>query len=153
MDRSLNGIISYLTRKHGGNLHDQGIVTITSSSVWSRYVYGERTYFAQNVADLRSDSFLCSDHEPGQCRPTHYPMRPCYMRTWVLETSLDGEEWTEVDRQADRNLDPFDIENASFACSKPSEGRFVRLTPTRPTTTGTHILVLRVFEFFGTLFE
>jgi hypothetical protein len=28
--RSLDGIISYLTRKHGGNVHDKGIVTITS---------------------------------------------------------------------------------------------------------------------------
>jgi predicted nucleic acid-binding Zn-ribbon protein len=30
---SLNGIISYLTRKHGGNVHTNGIVTITSKSV------------------------------------------------------------------------------------------------------------------------
>jgi hypothetical protein len=31
--RSLEGIISYLTRKHGGNVHDKGIVTLTSKSV------------------------------------------------------------------------------------------------------------------------
>jgi hypothetical protein len=33
--KSLEGIISYLTRKHGGNVHDKGIVTITSKSVAS----------------------------------------------------------------------------------------------------------------------
>jgi hypothetical protein len=31
--KSVEGIISYLTRKHGGNVHDKGIVTITSKSV------------------------------------------------------------------------------------------------------------------------
>jgi hypothetical protein len=31
--RSLEGIISFLTKKHGGNVHEKGIVTITSKSV------------------------------------------------------------------------------------------------------------------------
>jgi hypothetical protein len=31
---SLDGIIFYLTRKHGGNVHENGIVTITSKSVY-----------------------------------------------------------------------------------------------------------------------
>jgi hypothetical protein len=33
--KSLDGMISYLTRKHGGNVHDKGIVRITSKSVAS----------------------------------------------------------------------------------------------------------------------
>jgi hypothetical protein len=31
--KSVDGIISYLTRKHGGNVHGKGIATITSKSV------------------------------------------------------------------------------------------------------------------------
>jgi hypothetical protein len=31
--KPFDGTISYLTRKHGGNVHDKGIVTITSKSV------------------------------------------------------------------------------------------------------------------------
>jgi hypothetical protein len=31
---SLEGIISYLTKKHGGNVHEKGIVTIASKSVY-----------------------------------------------------------------------------------------------------------------------
>jgi hypothetical protein len=49
---SLDGIISYLTRKHGGNGRDNGIVTVTSKSVHSGAV--------RNLTDLSSDSSFCS---------------------------------------------------------------------------------------------
>jgi hypothetical protein len=29
----LDGILSYFTRKHGGNVHDRGIVTVTSNNL------------------------------------------------------------------------------------------------------------------------
>jgi hypothetical protein len=57
-----NGVISYLTRKHGGNVHDKGIVTITSKSV-----KGDNPWFdAENVADLTDDSQFRSKNDPGQ---------------------------------------------------------------------------------------
>jgi hypothetical protein len=57
--KSLDDLISYLTQKHGGNVHDRGIVTITSKSVAS---YSR----VQNVADLTSNSYFHSINEPGQ---------------------------------------------------------------------------------------
>jgi hypothetical protein len=55
---SLDGIISHRTRRHGGNVHDKGIVTITSKSFLVRAM--------RNVADLTSDSRFGSGSEPGQ---------------------------------------------------------------------------------------
>jgi hypothetical protein len=34
-ESSLDGIICHLTREHGGNVHDRGIVDISSSSIFS----------------------------------------------------------------------------------------------------------------------
>jgi hypothetical protein len=60
--KSLDGIISYLTRKHGGNVHGKGIVAITSKSV-----FNDDSWCAlRNVADLISDSVFRSKCEPGQ---------------------------------------------------------------------------------------
>jgi hypothetical protein len=53
---SLDGIISHLTKKHGGNVLEKGIVRITAKSVWS----AEPTDRPTNVADLTSYPFLSS---------------------------------------------------------------------------------------------
>jgi hypothetical protein len=101
---SLEGIISYLTKKHGGNVHEKGIVTITSKSVNPRYP-------PTNVADLTSDRWFNSKKEPDQwvrwdfremrvC-PTHYTITAPWLKSWVVEGSLDGESWTENLRHGD----------------------------------------------------
>jgi hypothetical protein len=54
----LQVIISNLTRRHGGNVHDKGIVIITSK--WA----GDGA--KRNAADLTSLSFFNSKNEPGQ---------------------------------------------------------------------------------------
>jgi hypothetical protein len=46
-DKPLTGIVSYLSRKHGGNIHEKGIVTLTSSSV----VDNHPGYSPKNLAD------------------------------------------------------------------------------------------------------
>jgi hypothetical protein len=87
----------YLTKKHRGNVHEKGIVAITSKSLFE----GDPSNAAQNVADLKSDSEFYSEEEvPGQwicwdfgrmriC-PTHYTI-PCeHLKSWVVECSVDG---------------------------------------------------------------
>jgi hypothetical protein len=103
--RSVDGIISYLTRKHGGNVHDKGIVTITSKSVYSRKL----RQALRNVADLTSDWEFWSKNEPGQwicwdfhemrVRPTHYTISTWLSKLSLVESSLDRETWTEMNRK------------------------------------------------------
>jgi hypothetical protein len=151
------GIISYLTQKHGGNVHDKGIVTITSKSVWSDYDA------VRNAADLDSNSRFKSKDEPGEwicwdfhemrIRLTHYTIESSRLKSWVIESSLDGEAWTEIDRRttnvdlrASPNRESFDFLNSG-------ECRFIRLTQTGRNHIGDDNLEIRALEFFGTLLE
>jgi hypothetical protein len=161
---SVDGIISYLTPTHGGNVHDKGIVTITSKSFYS----DDSQSALRNVADLTSDSYFTSRHEPGQwicwdfhetrVRPTHYTIKSLNLKSWVIESSLDGRSWTEIDRQMDnydfRRNTPFaPVKSASFAVSNSTECCFIRLTQTGKNHAGSDFLSIRVFEVFGTLIE
>jgi hypothetical protein len=152
--KSLKGIISYLTRKHGGNVHDKGIVTITSKSVRN----DQSWCAARNVADLTSDSSFLSKNEPGQwicwdfhemrVRPTHYTIKSWFLKSLVVDRSLDGEAWTEIDRQT--NNEDFNSDwwvTASFAVAKSAECRFIRLTQTGKSHWPAADLRIRAFAF------
>jgi hypothetical protein len=156
--RSVDGIISYLTRKHGGNVHDKGIVTITSLSVY----HDDPEYAVRNVADLESGSNFCSKRQPGQwicwdfrklrVRPTHYTVKSPSLRSWVVESSVDGDAWTEIDRKMD-NQDFKNGGTASFAVSNSAECRFIRLTQTGRNGYENDHLDMTAFEIFGALRE
>jgi hypothetical protein len=158
---SLDGILSYLTKKHGGHVHERGLVTLTSKSCLSN----ASQYRAKNAADFTCpDWYFKSKDEPGQwiswdfremrIRPTHYTMMATSPKSWVVEGSLDGTHWTEIDRQTDnKDFEKF-REMASFPISRPVECRFIRLSQTGKNHQGKDCLGnLHVVEFFGTLSE
>jgi hypothetical protein len=157
--KSADGIILYLTRKHRGNVQVTGIVTITSKSVCQ----DEPRYAVQNVAALISPWYFMSKDEPGRwvcwdfhemrVRPTHYTIKSYRLKSWVVESWLDGEAWTEIDRKTDIVGFKYDWGPASFAVSKPAECRFIRLTQTGKRHNGDDYLSIVAFEFFGTLLE
>jgi hypothetical protein len=159
--KSVEGILWYLTKKHGGHVHERGLVAVTSKSFWAN----APEYLAKNAADFTCpDWYFKSKDEPGQwiswdfremrVRPTHYTMMAQYPKSWVVEGSLDGTNWTELDRQTD-NEDFENVEKtASFRISKPVDCRFIRLSQTGKNHKGTDCLGdLHVVEFFGTLSE
>jgi hypothetical protein len=155
---SLDGIISYLTKKHGGNVHEKGIVTLTSKSFC-----GDPVFALQHVADLTSEANFCSGNEPGQwfcwdfgalrVFPTHYTLWTCPMKSWVIEVSMDGQAWTTVDRKAGVAVFAERWGTASFAVSNPDAGRYIRLLQTEKTKLGYDMLSLIAVEFFGTVYE
>jgi hypothetical protein len=111
----LDGVISYLTTRHGGNVHQHGIVTVFAGRAYS----GEARCAAKNVADLKTDSYFFSVTESNQSIgydfremmriiPTHYSVRSysdgpgaSHLRSWVFEVSNDGQIWEVVDRRTD----------------------------------------------------
>jgi hypothetical protein len=155
---SLDGIIAYLTRKHGGNLHDKGIVTITAKSVRG----DEPLHSPKNVADPTNQTWFCSENAPRQwlcwdfgemrVRPTHYTITATDLKTWVIEGSISGNWWTEIDRRAE-GQDFLELRQGSFAVRHPAEFRFLRITQTSPRRNGDNYLVVDAVEFFGTLAE
>jgi hypothetical protein len=109
----MDGIISYFARKVRGNVHEKGIVTITWKVYRERLHRGETSPISPpySLGDPGSGPPFRSGPEPDQwvgwdfrelgVRPTHYAMLGRDMRSWVLEGSLDGVSWDEVDRRTD----------------------------------------------------
>ena len=163
--RPLDGVIAHLTRECCGNVHKKGVVIVTGSS---KYVRGE---CPENVADVGTDSFYCSNFEPNswvsydfkerRVAPTSYSVRAHSIgspRSWVFEVSNDGSEgsWQVVDRRDDTSdfigqhvsrVTP----NFAISARPPGSFRFVRLRQTGKNYTGDDRLGLASLEVFGTL--
>jgi hypothetical protein len=157
--RSYDGIISFLTRKHSGNVHDKGIVTITSKSVLD----DKPSNAPRNVADLTSqsgfqsqdspDQWVCWDFHGLRVSPTEYTIKAVWLQSWMVEGSLDGQNWVEIDRQTN-SLYLYQTGMALFGVAKSVESRFIRLTQTgRRLIADDCCLVVYAFEIFGTLIE
>jgi hypothetical protein len=78
---SLDGIISYLTKKHGANVHEEGIVTIISKSVSH-----DPSYALKKVADLTSDPCFSSKNTRSQW--VYWDCREVRLRRLTIPSGL-----------------------------------------------------------------
>jgi hypothetical protein len=166
----LDGIISHLSRRFGGNVHSKGIVTITGREPYS----ADTSHSAMNAADLTADTFFYSKNEPNQSltydfgdrriRPSHYSIRSRYnggendhyLRSWVIEGCKDGDEWIELDRrEGDSSLNARNVIGMFQIQSAAGEYRHVRLRQTGRNhySNEDHLMVISGFELFGDLLE
>jgi hypothetical protein len=163
-DSPLDGIISYLTKKHGGHVLDRFIVSITASSSenpqsWPlRNVadFDNQTMFAtQNVPN----SWICYDFKTNRIKPTHYSIRSrrdgdCYhLRSWILEGSLDSKTWIELDRQENNTKLNGQGGISTFVIPRSSKVRLIRLRHIGKNSTGNDYLIVNAIEIFGDLAE
>jgi hypothetical protein len=156
----LVGVISYLPWKRDENGQLTKDLIIKAKSI------DGQDHRLTNVLDPTSPSyFLSSIATRGQwicwdfCRRrlcvTDYTISAFSLKSWVLEGSLDGMRWTEMDRKTDNQnfkgvLGP---DTASFTIPVPVECRFIRLIQTAKNHSGYNSLILSAVEFFGTLYE
>ena len=164
--KPLEGIIAHLTRKFGGNVHDKGIVNVTSSG------FDSSSRLPKNAVDFGTDSrfdqsgsepqskWLCYDFKKRRVIPTSYSVRTYdgkyNPKSWLMEVSNDGTEnsWTEIDRQDNNDLNAR-LVTRNFKISKvPSEGfQFIRFRQTGKNHYGNYDIRVNSLEIFGTLFE
>jgi hypothetical protein len=162
----LSGIISYLTSKHGGNVSDKNVVTITASGVCSNF-------HAKNAADLlaasywisgnEDNSWLCYDFKDMRIKPTHYSIRSrCdggnddnYPKHWIVEVSNDGSTWTVIDER--RNNSDLKGQNLirTFTVSPCDYCQFIRIRHQGYNWYSAHVyyFIISSFEIFGNLRE
>jgi hypothetical protein len=166
LDRNspFDGIIAYLTAKHGGNVHDRGIVCMTQSSEHGGCP-------AKNCVDLNSSSFTVTGDAPNQwlsfdfksmhVKATHYSIRTrsdlgansWAPRSWRIEVSEDGKLWRVVDKQMDRmELNGGNL-SETYEIRKPILSRFFRLQQIACHSASHHYLEIQHFELFGYLKE
>jgi hypothetical protein len=157
----LHGIIRHLSEKCGGNVHAKGVVTITASSQ-------NQNLRVHQLANLDSDTIFNSQNLPNQwfCYDfkdrrvilSQYSVRTYKYagynpRSWVVESSVDGETWSELDRKVNCD-DLFDSKVVrTFPIAHPVECRMVRFRQTGPNCRNHHHLCLTAFEVFGTVQE
>jgi hypothetical protein len=148
------GYLTYLAGQYRGNLHDNGIVTITAKSIAD-----DPASALRNVVDLDFDSWFQSKDEPDQwiCWDFHglrfcpigYVIKTQHLRSWILEGSLDGEHWRELDRRTGVWQFKGQVSEATFPIANPMECRFIRLTQTDVNHYGNDALLLDAIEFLG----
>jgi hypothetical protein len=164
--RPLDGIISHLGRKHGGNVHDKRIVIITSSSLYG----DDLQYSAKNLGDPGTHGIFNSKNEVNQwvqwdfqemrILPARYsiqthnsPANRCHLKSWVLDGSIDGLRWINLDRQTNHNDLNGSLAVQSFSIAKSVECSFIRLCQTGKNQEHNDMLTLYHFEIFGSLLE
>ena len=160
--KPLDGIIAHLTREYGGSVHDHGIVNVTASSVVS-------SAFPKNATDLEtrsffiskpnSNSWICYDFKERRVLPTSYSVKSydCgpggwNLKSWVLEVSQNGSDWTVVDSRNDNHDLDDSLVTRNFTISQsPKEAvQFIRLHQLA-NQNGNHQLCIAALEIFGTL--
>jgi hypothetical protein len=171
-----DGIIAYLTRECGGNVHDHDVVKVTSSGTMDDK---DPIYGAKNAADLeigsrfqsdycnRSDdlsypknNWICYDFKSRTIVPTHYTIRTwngcpgsLHLKSWLVETSTDGKSWLMVAREDDNQLLNGRSFTATFTVAAGAECRFIRLVNIGRNHHGDGQLVITAWEIFGGLIE
>jgi hypothetical protein len=158
--KSLEGIISYLKKESGGAVHERGIVTMTSKTVTSE----DPEYGPSNCRDLTGESefeskdeagqWICWDFHSRRVSVTDYTIWTGCVKSWVVEGSVDGTNWKELDRRTDqKRLTPASFAISDVPVSGSSQYRFIRLTQIEKNRYGSDILGLNAVEFFGALWE
>jgi hypothetical protein len=164
--KSLDGVVSYLTTKHGGNVHDKGVISVTSSAV---YASG---YDLRNAVDLQNkSSMFCSKNEPKSwiCYEmktmeiilTHYsilsspfgPNLTHHPKSWYVEVSLDGQEWREVHRCGENSDLNGSNQIGTYEVNEWLRCRFVRLQRSGQSHYNDNYLQFSGFEIFGIIHE
>ena len=92
--------------------------------------------------------------------PTHYTIRTncwtsgnSHLKSWLVETSADGENWREVAREEDNGqLNDWGF-TATFAVADGGECRFIRLVNIGRNHIGDDSICISAWEIFGSLLE
>jgi hypothetical protein len=106
------------------------------------------------------NNWVCYDFKERRIVPTHYTIRtfegdPGYshLKSWLIETSADGENWREVAREEDNKKLNGRRFTATFAVAGGGECRFIRLVNIGRNREGDDQLVISAWDIFGSLFE
>jgi hypothetical protein len=159
----LDGVFSHLSRKLGENLHEKGIMTITSRSVYAN----DPQHSPKNLAAPILGCFFCPltaiewvqwDFHELRVAPTHYsiqthnsPVGSAHLKSWVIEGSINGSSWIELHRRTNSHDLNGPAVIRSFSISKMIDCRFIRLRQTGSNHRNDNNLVFSCLELFGIL--
>jgi hypothetical protein len=141
--------------------------------------YNNPYYAAKNAADLETDSrfisacrtkeediphtrnnWICYNFKERGIVPTHYAIRTwdshpgdAHLKSWLVETSADGESWREVAREENNEQLNGRHFTATFPVAGAEECRFIRLVNIGRNHQGNDCIMITGWEIFGSLVE
>jgi hypothetical protein len=103
---------------------------------------------------------VCYDFKERRIVPTHYTIGTneygpgyAHLKSWLVETSADGESWREVAcEEKNRQLNGSRF-TGTFAVAGGGEFRFIRLVNIGRNHAGDDCLSISAWEIFGSLVE
>jgi hypothetical protein len=103
------------------------------------------------------NNWICYNFKERRIVPTHYAIRTYHgaanLKSWLIETSADGESWQEVAREEDNKQLNGKRFTATFAVADGGECRFIRLVNIGRNHRGDDCLWITAWEIFGGLVE
>lgn len=88
-NQEFKGIFNYLTKSSNGNIHDKGIINITSNYINSNHPknlldFNENNYYS---GKFKQDCWTCFDFKDKEIEISHYSIKsavsPGYLKNWV----------------------------------------------------------------------
>lgn len=171
---NLNGIINHLTNEFGGNVHNKGIVELTSSSQYSgsclpKYAVDLNNKGTKFASSNEANSWLQYDFKNRKIRPTHYTITSesrgkgeLHPQFWVIEGSNSGEEWKILDSRNNITIlngksitHTFNIQEN---LGKDEYYRYLRIRQTglnarNDQSNNGNILAFSALEYFGSMIQ
>lgn len=159
-NKEFEGIIKFLTKKTGGNIHDNGTIKVTTNYLNSSFPPKNLLDFSgysQYLASNPNDAWVCFDFKNYSVNLSKYSIRSYkdgpnqyHLKNWVIETSKDGEHWEVIDDRKNCStlngnylVGTFDVKPNCFS-------RYIRLRQTGELW-GDGKMWFHYIEFYGLL--
>lgn len=107
--KEFKGIINYLTKKTGGNIHDNHTIEITSNSISNhpKYLLDFNKNNCYMTQSSEKNAWICFDFKKMKIEISNYSIKShsfdinsTHIKNWIIEISDDGENWTKIDEHS-----------------------------------------------------
>lgn len=154
--QEFEGIIAYLTKKVGQNVHDNGIIEVTANSRYYQQTYSSKTYLPQALLNEKvtsrdtflgqpdffapekgnSDFWIVFDFKKMKVKLTSYTIKNtryvnvANIKNWFIEVSDDNKKWTQIDQHRDSETFKKGDVTETFNVTEKDFVRYVRFRHT-----------------------
>jgi hypothetical protein len=155
-DSPFDGILSWLGRRSGGNVIDQGIIGAgPGGNPRNAFDFDNLSSYYDHCHD--PDQWLSIDFKQMQVYLTDYSVQAnprdgeCLPKSWVLEGSNDSVTWFTLDTKTNREALRNTARALTFTVSNPRMCRQVRYRKTCGMHDRCLFFYLTAIEFFGSV--
>lgn len=157
----LDGICNYLTKKTGGNIHQNGTINITSNNIINTMNYVDYITKFNGDSSSKGGTYICFDFKLYKVQLKSYSILSfandfgsSQPKNWVIEASNDNQNWIEIDRhQNDQTLNKSSIVGSFEIQNKDKRFyQYIRIRQTGESWKG-NSFGFNAIEFYGSLKE